>query len=418
MTIINNIIYNANFGDKNINTYDLSNGNIDIINCLNEVSGYGIISGITKYDNNHLLVVMAPAGAGSTTKLSDCGLFKVDISNNIYETLSLDSNNMDLASTSVIQSCEYVNGALYMLTSQPSMITQFIEDGNSFKCTNIYDIHDYDVNGLPYGEMEGIALLPDSFNNGKGTMLIYSQMKDYTNNKTLKFYCFNPMIRLPLVRYPIHQVSSGYSTELTNLYLNANATGYYEIGTSTYPFKKLVDALNAYNFSKYLKYKDIQITGAGTYDINNIRNIRANIFSSIAGVVISGVLSVASCKLHIEGDDTNQITINVSSGFINNSEIDFINCSLNYSGTGSLQILNSKVLIWKSHCTLAGLLYFQSCMINLLFRSISTTRSDGKFFTFDNNNMVAICNPYTIVPADSVNKGYSVVLRYNNVSFS
>ena len=418
MTIINNIIYNANFSDKYINTFNLSNNATSTLDCLNAVSEYGIITGITKYDDDHLLVVMAPAGAGGSTRINQLGLFKVKISTDTYQAIELaNDNSINLSSTSVIQSVEYYDGNLYFLTSQPSMITQFNEiNSTKFNCVNIFDYHDYDVNGLPYGEMEGIALLP-SWYNGKGTFLLFSQMNDFSDYKTLRFYCFNPLIRLPLCRIPIHQDVID-SSQLMILYVDKNATNYYEMGTQSYPFKDLSDAIHAYNYSNYLKYRHIQIVGAGDYTIKAIRNLKANIFSSIANVSISGPFSTALCDVHIEGTDANQITINISLGYNNASKIELINCNINYTPTAAFTNNNCKLTIWKSYVTTNGLFGIDSSIANLLFRSFTTSRQDGKKIAVYNNSFVCINNPSSVIPTDALSKEYSTVLRYNSVAWS
>ena len=420
MAIIDGVIYNANSTNKYINTFKLSSSTVGTLSCLNNAPTDGFVSGITKYDNSHVIVIMAPSDyVTNVTKISDCALYKVNIINDTYEALNLDFNGLDLQSTSVLQSIEYNDGYLYHLTSQPSMITQFIENGNTFKCINIYDFHDYDINGLPFGEMEGIALLPGTY-NGNGTMLIYSQMKDYTTSKSLKFYCFNPKMNLPLVRYPVHQQDYGSPTELNQMYLNANASGYYEIGTSAYPFKKLIDAVHCLNFSKYIKFKEIEITGSGTYYIGSMRNLKAFIISAVEDVIISGPLSIVNGDLHIESTNTNnKITFNINTvAYVNVSKVNLIDININHTLTAALGINNSIVNIDRCNVNTNGLISFEASFATLNFRSFTTTRQDGKFLTIDRNNIVAINSPTSVIPTDSVTKYNSVVLRYNSVQFT
>lgn len=422
MAIIDNKIYNANYTDKNIKVYDLSDDSISTLTCLSSYAGMNNISCITKYDDEHLLVALNPDALGVyTTRINDLVLVKVDITNDTYDDLTLsNADNLDLANTTIIQAMEYNDGNLYFLTSQPTMITQFNEiNSTTFKAVNIYSYGQNDIIGLPYGEAEGIALLPDTY-NGKGTFLIYTQMGMWDNqNKNLKFYCFNPFIKLPLTAIPVYEQITSPLT-YTICYVKSNSSNYFECGTSSYPFNNLFDAIWCLNNSKYLKYQRVNIASNGNYDLGNLRNSKAIITmeDGLSGVNINGTINMADCDFRLSGNDTYRINLNIDSGYAESCNITLTNVALDSTSVSSLNFLNDNITIDKCEFTLDGLITFQGTRANLNFRSLSTSRLDGKIFTIDRNNLVAICNPDTIVPASCINQGYSVVIRYNNVTFS
>ena len=415
LTIIDNVIYTANVENKNINYYNLVTNDTGYLDCLDSVSDYVVISGITKDENNDLIVSLYPQSEWVSQRIDSMGLFKVHIATNTYEELNVtNTKHLNLKSTSVIQAIEYANDKLYVLTSQPTMITQYIKTEDGFNAVNIFSYDSYDIHGLPYGESEGIALLPDTY-NGKNTLLVYSQMQTGNSSNSLKFYCFNAEMRLPLTKIP-HQQDANNQMRLEPCYINVNATNYYEDGTTNYPFKTLNDGINALNFDKYLHFRACQIVGAGNYYLDTIRSLKIVITSSIAGVNIYSPMSFTNNEVFIEGDDTNLINIIASSGFyVSGGFMTLRNVNYSYNGNTSSNFYSTRLLIDRCTWSTTTGINFTNTIASLNFRSFTSTVASGKYFNVDRNNIVAFSNPTSIIPTEAINKGYSVCIRYNSI---
>ena len=236
ITIINNVLYSANTDStKKISLYNLSNSTLTE-KTLNVDESQ--IACLTKDENDNLLVL---ADNDYGANFSNCGIYKYDIENNSLTKLTVHKNMY--VNFYAIQSMVYLKGYLYLLVSNPNQIIKLKVDGSDVTFESIYNIPDYDRNGLSLGEVEGIDLVPYF---GDNAIMISAQILDCSEiGRTMKTYIINPINNTPadFLHYPDINYREGIES-VQRVYVN-NTSSLIELGTQNYPFHTLNRAINS-----------------------------------------------------------------------------------------------------------------------------------------------------------------------------
>ena len=400
MSIINDIIYSANIVDSN-NDFTRGIGVFNTItNSQNKIfpfeteeivnEGFLFVSSLTKYDENHLLCVLLK----DYNNMHSMGLFLLDLRNNSYQKINI--NNVEYMKNKTWQSCEYVNEKLYFICSNPTTIHEFYEENNEFFYNTSYSYENYDLFGQNIGEMEGIALLPEWY-NGNNTLLLYSQVKRFNgNNKTLKFYCVNPETNLPLsANNP--QTEGNYPSLLSNITVKQEATNYYEDGSSAYPFKDLLSALECLNFSNLRKSARINLY-KGTYNIYDIRNMKVILIGQEADIIINGNCNLQYLKDNCYIGGSNEIIWNNNNFNIVGTNILFNNVNFNDNSINVLDIsFNSNVYFKNCIASLNNYIAITDSQVHTHFSQILRKSGSLQFFEIRDGGVLYNSNTLTLV---------------------
>lgn len=402
LTIKDNILYATDFETRKIHYYNFNTNSYGFIQPFEiaEIINQGLTKcvGITKYNDNKLLVSLAGT-TSSTTKITDMKYYTYDITTGTIEEISLlNSKNINLSGQAVLQDMEYQDGILYFLNSQPTQIVTCVETENGFVIDDLYTYDTYDVLGIAYGEAEGITILPNSY-NGEKTLLIYSQVNRWrpSEYKTLKFYCFNLYNHLPDTLYPSFY-ENGTSKQL--IQVNANGSNYFENGKGNYPFKDLLSAMEFLNNSN-CKSQNIQLY-AGHYYIQDCRNFKALLIPYEDGVEITGIGSFVNSEIYI-GNMQHACTLNFDNMVVSIAKLTLKNCALTSSKTSAnVLIQEGSELVFLQGSTLATNTVFQLTNSRMYSNLTSGTRlpSGGQVFQVTNGSMAFLYN--TNVPTSNI----------------
>lgn len=326
------------------------------------------LAGISKYDETHLLCILLK----QDLTYKNMGIFLLDITNNTYTRFNIQNpNNTSLDKWyDIAQSCEYVNGKLLLLCSHPTSIIQLYESENNFIFETEYCYKTYDILGQNIGEIEGITKVPDWY-NGKDTVLISSQVKRFNQNTvTLKFYCLNVFNNLPITAFPSgSEIAQPYY--LSNIIVNKNGNNYFENGTTTYPFKDILSAIECFNFSPLRKAKWI-LLNAGEYDFWDLSGFNlVPLQAQETGVILNGKINFQNCSNIILNGSGGRFTIN-SNGFnILNSKVQFNNCDITDTSTSNITIKNSETIFNNCSASLVNWFIVQDSKVSMDFSQIS-----------------------------------------------
>lgn len=125
------------------------------------------------------------------------------------------------------------------------------------------------------------------------------------------------------------------------------------------------------NNSNYIKGKKIHLR-TGTYTIYTSNNIKAQFVSDGNDVTLNGIINAENSELYFGG-----IKFNLRSFNISHSKVSFNNCTINYTGTSTLNIiLNSDVLF--KNCiadNISSYFNITDSNVKMDFSSISRTGS-------------------------------------------
>lgn len=344
-----NKIYSA-ISSKKIKVLDLSNNTYSELNPFtsSEFDTYQDIIGLANYDSDNIICLLGYKDTEPyINNINKCLLVILNLTNNNTETIELENTKLYNIDNLAIQNVSYYNNHVYLLCSQPNMILDFIPNGNKYNLNKIYTIPVKDNLGLLIGEVEQLTLYYD------GTFMLSSHVKEYngSSNRTIKTYFLSFDTELAPVYHKF--IVEDISVYRTPVYCDSNSTKLYENGSSTYPFKSIVRALEYVNYNKLTDSDQILIAN-GNYKLGTIYNLKKgsiNQTSQSGGINFTGDTKFVNCYLNF-GSPNNTMNFNkieIDGGNINlfgnitsDSIIDISNAKVNLTSlTSTYNVTNS-----------------------------------------------------------------------------
>ena len=305
MTSIGNRIYCGGGAgqDNNIYYYDIATGNSGILSGLTSITSAGGISGLSKLNNNNLIVTMASTYGAHNFDLT---AYIYNIENNTYTELETINTKGISCGGATSQGMEYYDGKIYQVYSGSNAVYVGSIDttANTLTWEKVLTLEDFDTNGIPASEIEDLAIYE---NGGQGTMVLTSN--DYNSGNALSYRLINPIYNI---------ASRGIISPSTRNQNNAGIEGYinnsseymYEDGSENYPFKDIRRAILAQNYCKDNKFTYMVFNGGNNYYWHEIKNFDRVALSASAAVTIYGVAdetSILGCEhIWIDGDANNK----------------------------------------------------------------------------------------------------------------
>ena len=355
MCVLNNKLYVAScqgetqlLKNRAIVIYDLINNTISEINPFDnytELTPYVSLIGISIIDNDNLLCALTKGGETFAELL----FTKYNITSGEVTIMTIaNPNHLKTDYYYFYQSCEYLNGNIYMMTSSVNSLMKFKVKDNVASLDYIFSLPNYDNNGVSVGETEGLAKFP-SETYGKDTLLITSQA---VNNKmfpnlSLRGGLVNVVSNLPT--YPTSRPVNPYVEDIINVYVDNTSSSLYEDGTEAHPFKDLGRAIECVNNNKNFNFRDIRIAGGDNYRLGRMINETIAIDTYGRTINIVGDVDFRGCKVSIVSDSTGGFVFKGSNISIDNSDCTFIRCT--FEGKISS---NYGCYVRFNDCTLSG----------------------------------------------------------------
>lgn len=194
----------------------------------------------------------------------------------------------------------------------------------------------------------------------------------------------------------------------TDIFVDANASNYFESGSTAYPFKELYSALEFANNSTDLKGCKIHLK-AGNYTLYLTSFMKAVIVADEEGVVINGIMNLDTCDFYFGGQP---ITFNLSQIQISNSKCSFNNAIINYSGntTPNIQLL-SRVLFKNCRAENMGS-YFNitDSDVRMDFTAISRATGSAQLLSAGEGSIIFIVSKDTIATTNINRNANAIVL--------
>lgn len=305
MTSIGNRIYCGGGAgqDNNIYYYDIATGNSGILSGLTSITSAGGISGLSKLDNNNLIVTMASTYGAHNFDLT---AYIYNIENNTYTELETINTKGISCGGATAQGMEYYDGKIYQVYSGSNAVYVGSIDttANTLTWEKVLTLEDFDTNGIPASEIEDLAIYE---NGGQGTMVLTSN--DYNSGNALSYRLINPIYNIAS-RGIISPSTRNQNNAGIDGYINNSSEYMYEDGSVNYPFKDIRRAVYAQNYCKDNKFAYMVINGGDNYYWHEIKNFDRVALSASAPVNIYGVadeVSLLNCEhMWIDGDPTNK----------------------------------------------------------------------------------------------------------------
>lgn len=305
MTSIGNRIYCGGGAgqDNNIYYYDIATGNSGILSGLTSITSGGGISGLSKLDNNNLIVTMASTYGAHNFDLT---AYIYNIENNTYTELETINTKGISCGGATSQGMEYYDGKIYQVYSGSNAVYVGSIDTatNTLTWEKVLTLEDFDTNGIPASEVEDLAIYE---NGGKGTMVLISN--DYNSGNALSYRLINPIYNIASRGIASPSIRNQNNAGIDG-YINNSSEYMYEDGSENYPFKDIRRAVYAQNYCKDNKFAYMVINGGDNYYWHEIKNFDRVALSASSPVNIYGVadeVSLLNCEhMWVDGDPTNK----------------------------------------------------------------------------------------------------------------
>lgn len=345
--------------NKTIGIYNTDTSAFTTINPFNSLTSYSCCFGITKFDNNTLIVALAK----ENDQFQNVAFAKWNIITNDITILPITNNTPNMNFYQYTQSIEYFNGKLYVLVSNTNALITFSVSENSLRFLNINVLGYTDTMGQPYGEFEGLT------NDGQNLLLSSRMLENlYNSAQIIKVYRFNPNTNLPIINYsyPIDNFRNF-------IYVNnsANTNILFENGTTTYPYKTIQRAIYSLKSYPIPNIISIRVEGGSSYSLEKIDN--ANINMDIIGKNITfdcTNFQLNCSNINIEGN--NKSTFSNFARILNAGNLYISNAKINI--TQQINLKSGNVNIKLSNCNISSSLS-TPCFIVDFNNSLDVTNS-------------------------------------------
>ena len=305
MTSIGNRIYCGGGAgqDNNIYYYDVATGNSGILSGLTSITSAGGISGLSKLDNNNLIVTMASTYGANNFDLT---AYIYNIENNTYTELETINTKGISCGGATSQGMEYYDGKIYQVYSGSNAVYVGSIDttANTLTWEKVLTLEDFDTNGIPASEIEDLAIYE---NGGQGTMVLTSN--DYSSGNALSYRLINPIYNIAS-RGIISPSTRNQNNAGIDGYINNSSEYMYEDGSATYPFKDIRRAILAQNYCKDNKFTYMVFNGGNNYYWHELKHFDRVALSASAPVTIYGVadeVSLLNCEhMWVDGSADNK----------------------------------------------------------------------------------------------------------------
>ena len=269
-TILGNYMYIAGGNTsgnptKKIARFNIVNNSMESdINPFSAVSDMQYIGGITKYDTNHLICSLTK----TNEDMSNTKFYMLDIRNNSYEEITINTNGFDLSYYQSKHGIEYKDGYIYMTTSdQNSFITfKLINDNASALVVNVHFLPFTDRLGQYYGQIRGIT-------SDENDIYISSrcQNNEFDTTEVVKFYKVGINSLIPPLTH--NQFNYAVNGERNWIIVDNTSSALMEDGTLVYPYKSLDRAIVSENGDYPIpNVIEIAIEGGTNYSLHKIDN--------------------------------------------------------------------------------------------------------------------------------------------------
>lgn len=384
-----NYIYVApSKGDNDFLQYNTSNGTTTVNTTLEAETAYSECKGISDFDSTHLLITLGDSGYNANPLSLAPYIF--DITDNSYQKITLtNSKGFGIGMFFAFQSCEYHNGHIYILMSEPNCILDFKLDGTSADLQKIYQIPRRDMLGLTIGEVESISFVP-----GSDIVLLTAQVSE--NQKvavrTLKMYYFCFESELPQSYHS--QVLTEHQSYFDLVYLDGSKSSLYENGSEAYPFKSFTRAVECATHSDYYTGNFIFVK-SGTYKIGRVygANCYIKAYNSSQNIVFTtGTwdLEFSNSTISFDSNEANvAFTTDETMLLTNGSNLRFrgvhtFNCAIDCTNTSILWIENG---IFNYSGTQKHIGAIQGAKVNVTVNS-NSTYPNRTLFTLSANSVL------------------------------
>lgn len=385
ITYLNGKLYIIELDTHKIGVYDISSGTYTTINTLQDYTIKPI--GIERYNDKLLVwggdIVVEPNHIGDYTINNDVFYLLNPISlevektytiNNPYKLLEFYPYN--LSGIAIVRQCFTIyNNTLFVLFQQPNVILKCAIEENTIKPLKFYNIPFYDRQNGAIGETEGISVIDNDY-YPDGTIMLTTRTNQYYKNgnvfshDVLSCYTLNTFLNSTY----FNDMAYGYfqrgnnNTESLSVSKTASNNSLIEIGSSAFPFKDLIRAMNYVNVGN--EKMKIYIRDSSTYYLPylfgyNVEICVAN--NEIHPVIYIG--DIENSKISFWSDRTNSsLTIKALN---DNKRINILNSEINTLSN------NNDIIIFEDT---------QIALNNSIFKSRRT-----KF-----NNTISVSSGYAI----------------------
>ena len=370
LTYLNGKIYSATADGKKIVSYELNTGVSLELNPFESVTEYNKITGISKYDENHLLCLLYNTnqyGSSSTPSTT----YLLDIRDNSYVEIEITNTENLRIDYYASQGMCYKNNHMYVLTSYPSMVLDYVLENNTFNINKLYSIPMRDQLGLLVGEVEDIS--PTS--NGDCYLLTSHVVDNNERYLATHFVSFESDLAPTYLQYV------DTDTEVQNyrqsLYVdNGDSPSYtlYEDGSVYHPFKTLRRGIAAANYGEYYIRKTVQVRSRGIdkpYSLGLLYGIKGiSIFnrSNFNTLYINGNTLLVNCDLNVNCDLDDSTVFN-----------------------GEFKIRNSNVTMFNNRIIFNNLIILEQCSsLKTHFLTLGDTSTTTPISLYSSSTMQAM----------------------------
>ena len=264
ITYLNGKLYIIELDTHKIGVYDISSGSYTTINTLQDYAIKPI--GIERYNNKLLVwggdIVSEPNHIGDYTINNDVFYLLNPISLEVEKTFTINNPykllefypyySNDIA---IVRQCFTIyNNNLFILFQQPNVILKCDIEENTIKPLKFYNIPFYDRQNGAIGETEGISVINNEY-YPEGTIMLTCRTNQYYKSGTIFSHdvvsCYTLNTFLNSTYY--NDMAYGYyqrgnnNTESATVSKTASNNSLIEVGSSAYPFKDLIRAMNYVN---------------------------------------------------------------------------------------------------------------------------------------------------------------------------
>ena len=378
LTYLNGKIYSATFDSKKIISYELNTGITLELNPFNNIEEYNKITAISKYDENHLLCLLynttqfADSNSNSTTYL-------LDIRDNSIEEIKITNTDNIRLNYYASQGMCYKDNHMYLLTSYPSMIIDYILIDNKFNVNKTYLIPMKDKLGLLVGEVEDIS--PTS--NGDRYLITSHIIDGPDKYLSCHFLSFESDIEPTYLQYVDTDTDSQNYRQ--NVYVDnrPNVYSLYEDGSVYHPFKTLRRGIASANNDNYYSRKAVHVRSGGSsypYTLGtlyNIHNVLIYNRSNFDTLYIDGNTLLVNCDiaLLVDNDETTVINGNIT---LRNSNVNIYPNRIVLNGLVQLEQcsnMKSYYIVQGNTSNTTPFILYSGCSIKAMIQSAATTSS-------------------------------------------
>ena len=423
MCYLNGKIYIARVDDNKLTEYDLSNNTSTTIEPFSEYSDY-LTVGISTL-NDRLVAWLSPSPDNVQTNLLSDKFVMINNDETLTELEFEDPYKVLNVITGYITRQQFdideESNLVYFLIQNPNVLVEATIINNKIKLQSLYNIPSADFSENLIGETESIAVVKNN-SFSKGSLFLtareFKSLKDGTQygKDTIQNYIVNPKISTTFFASSSKGYHQGQQNHFNYLTVKKNnVSNLIETGSSDYPIKDLIRAMNQVKWLK--EGSAVIIRDSESYYLPYLfgYDVKILIDTGCSPTIYLG--DIDNCKINIETTGTGKLTIRpVNSNkriTITQSEIrlygassasiEFINCQIQLQES-KFSDRNTKVTINESVSSgYAFQVLSTSIMHDQTTFDISTS---DKYFYYSNGSVLITDKS----GANVVKAGYAVLI--------